>query len=192
MLRAYGIAMREPVKDPWTDCKDSVQESAILMVKSFLDGTVKSPREQHDLWQESMKRAGWRFGPKLDAAHKLHNQLLPFDQLPELVRLRHSLWRETASEMAVAVGLPSNVQELLAIYWPQHVRCPVQRLRVEGLPALVCLEHQNVRAFADRATANNVAFNVVWLSMTESPAKLEIAALSPDSEELHGLLKLPT
>lgn len=37
----------------------------------------------HDEWCNSLRRAGWRYGPVLDLPGLQHPDLVPFDQLPD-------------------------------------------------------------------------------------------------------------
>lgn len=43
-------------------------------------------RLEHASWSASMKLAGWRPGPRRDEGRKLHEELVPFDELPRRAR----------------------------------------------------------------------------------------------------------
>ncbi|HET6982079.1 MAG TPA: NAD-binding protein [Myxococcaceae bacterium] len=43
-------------------------------------------RLEHASWSASMKLAGWRLGPQRDEGRKLHEELVPFDELPRRPR----------------------------------------------------------------------------------------------------------
>ncbi|MEC4685416.1 MAG: RyR domain-containing protein [Nitrospirota bacterium] len=37
----------------------------------------------HKVWMEGKLRDGWKYGPETDKARKIHNCLVPYDQLSE-------------------------------------------------------------------------------------------------------------
>lgn len=37
----------------------------------------------HKVWMEGKLRDGWKLGPAIDKANKIHNCLVPYDQLTE-------------------------------------------------------------------------------------------------------------
>jgi hypothetical protein len=41
---------------------------------------------EHERWVADKQRAGWRYGPVRDDARKIHNLLVPWEQLPEVER----------------------------------------------------------------------------------------------------------
>ncbi len=43
----------------------------------------------HDEWCNSMRRAGWRYGPVTNLPGLTHPNLVPFDQLDDTIRARY-------------------------------------------------------------------------------------------------------
>lgn len=132
MMRGYSIALGESdkVKANWRD--SSSQAASLRQVEDFLAGKMLAPQKQHEAWLAAMTKAGWRYAPKTDVSRRMSNQLLPWAQLPPVHQRRHELWREMATELAIALGLPSNSTELTALYWPEHAGHTVKRVAIDS------------------------------------------------------------
>lgn len=57
-------------------------ESLVKGVEAILDGHIRGPQTSHELWLETKKLEGWKYGPVKDPELKTHPCFLPFEQLP--------------------------------------------------------------------------------------------------------------
>jgi hypothetical protein len=60
-------------------------------VKAALAGA--SQAQLHESWRAERTRQGWVYGPVLDRAAKVHNNLVPYDQLPDAQRTKDALFK---------------------------------------------------------------------------------------------------
>jgi uncharacterized protein YfiM (DUF2279 family) len=53
-------------------------------VESILANPEAGPEAQHELWMQTRLADGWKWGPVKDKEAKLHPDLVPYDQLPDV------------------------------------------------------------------------------------------------------------
>lgn len=97
--RVYCLALGDPSQVPWDEAPAWQRESAIAGVQSTIDGSAKTPEEQHELWAEHKRADGWVHGDVKDAEARTHPCLVPYDQLPSEQQAKDSIFR------AVVMGL---------------------------------------------------------------------------------------
>lgn len=89
--RVMQLTLREPVNPPWDELSDDLKNSTYVGVMHALGGV--SSRELHESWMEERYAQGWKFGPVLDRANKLHPNLVPYDHLPLEQQNKDKLFR---------------------------------------------------------------------------------------------------
>ena len=60
------------------------QTSSIIdaVARCFFNMEVPTPKESHQLWVERRRVDGWGYGPVKDGKHKLHPNMIPWEELP--------------------------------------------------------------------------------------------------------------
>src|SRR5439155_16984621 len=88
--RAYCVVVGDPELPGWDDLETSYRESTRAGVRNALAG--HTPEESHESWMKERIEAGWRLGPSLNRAAKVHPNLIPYDQLPEVQKGKDQLF----------------------------------------------------------------------------------------------------
>jgi RyR domain-containing protein len=101
--RAWCEAHGDETQKPWGDAQGWQRESACQGVQVALDGAT--PEEQHESWCRAKLDAGWRYGEVKDAEAKTHPYLVSYDQLPQMQRVKDSLFGAVVRALAPALGL---------------------------------------------------------------------------------------
>ena|SRR6185436_11924748 len=91
--RAFCETIGDWSQKEWEVAEDWQRNSAIAGVRTMLDGTARSPREQHEAWCRDKVAAGWVHGEKKDPNAKTHPCLVDYDKLPREQRLKDHLFR---------------------------------------------------------------------------------------------------
>jgi hypothetical protein len=65
------------------------------------DVLEKLAEAAHIIWMEGKLREGWKYGPLTDKENKIHNCLVPYDQLSEL---------DKESDRDLARGIPKILE----------------------------------------------------------------------------------
>lgn len=91
--RAYCVAIGDYSQKPWELADEWQRESARKGVQAVLDGTAKTPEEQHQSWLDEKTRTGWTFGSIKDVDNKKHPCMVPYDQLPPEQQMKDHLFR---------------------------------------------------------------------------------------------------
>lgn len=60
-------------------------------VRFFLQNPNATPKENHDNWMKCRLDAGWKWGPLKDAKKLEHPDLVPYEQLPEVERMKDEM-----------------------------------------------------------------------------------------------------
>ncbi len=89
---AYCVAVGDPGLPAWDALEESYRESARAGVTFALTGAV-TPAQQHESWMRERLSQGWVYGGTLDRAHKVHPNLLPYEQLPAAQRKKDALFQ---------------------------------------------------------------------------------------------------
>lgn len=77
----------------WEKAPEWQRESAIKGVQAVLDGTARTPEEQHQSWLDEKVRTGWQFGAIKNAETKRHPCMVPYDALPPEQKMKDHLFR---------------------------------------------------------------------------------------------------
>lgn len=99
--RAYCLMTGDPALPAWDDLDESYRQSTRTGVNAAL--ARNSPEQQHSSWMMERLNAGWKYGPVLDRAAKIHPCLVPYDQLPEAQQRKDALFLGIVE--AIAGGL---------------------------------------------------------------------------------------
>lgn len=91
--RAYCLMLGEDSQVPWEHAPRWQRESKIAGVFAVMDGTAKTPKEQHDAWAAHKIAEGWMYGVVKDADAKTHPCLVPYDELPPEQQRKDALFR---------------------------------------------------------------------------------------------------
>lgn len=71
------------------------------------EAAVALARVAHELWRSKMAREGWKYGPKYDEANRLHDALVPYDELhPTDARWTRLGVPDFAEDLLAAVEYP--------------------------------------------------------------------------------------
>lgn len=89
--RAYCLLTGDPGLPAWDELEESYRESTRAGVRMALKPD-HSPEKSHSGWMMERLNAGWKFGPVLDRAAKIHPNLVPYDQLPEAQQRKDALF----------------------------------------------------------------------------------------------------
>lgn len=88
--RAYCVMTGDPGLSPWDELEESYRESTRTGVRMAASGST--PEESHAGWMMERLDAGWKHGPVLDRAAKIHPNLVPYHQLPEAQQRKDALF----------------------------------------------------------------------------------------------------
>lgn len=91
--RAYCLALGDASQVPWDAAPDWQRSSAVAGVQSVLDGSAKTPEDQHESWANLKRSEGWVYGPEKDPAKRTHPCLVPYADLPPEQQKKDHLFR---------------------------------------------------------------------------------------------------
>jgi len=103
--RAYAAGQGDHSKSSWEESPEEIRQSAIAGVKYRLQHSDCTSEELHAQWIVFKEQQGWVYGPCIDYEKKTHHCLLPFDQLPEVERVKDKLFASIVTSMAEWVDL---------------------------------------------------------------------------------------
>jgi hypothetical protein len=81
--RALQVVLNDPtipVTDPWDECNESTQRSALDGVFIYLNNDL-TPEESHENWMDFKINDGWVWGEVKDEVKKTHPLLIPYNDL---------------------------------------------------------------------------------------------------------------
>ncbi|MFE9742909.1 RyR domain-containing protein [Streptomyces sp. NPDC006477] len=93
-----GARSERYIAQEWTATLLESRETTIQGVRSVLAG--KSAEECHEEWVESYRLYGWRYGETKDEFQKTHPCMVPYNQLPDFVRMKNSIFAGIVKAMA--------------------------------------------------------------------------------------------
>jgi len=102
--RAYCAALGDMSQVAWENAPAWQRDSALAGVASVLDGSAKTPADQHEGWLRQKERDGWRYGPVKDATTKTHPCFVPYDELPPEQKAKDYLFRAVVTSLAAHTG----------------------------------------------------------------------------------------
>jgi len=78
---------------PWSLAEEIIRESARSGVKYHLENPDVSAEESHQKWMEYKLAEGWVRGDIKDVAEKTHPNLVPYNELDSMERLKDVLFK---------------------------------------------------------------------------------------------------
>lgn len=85
---------------PWELTTADIKASAVAGVKFAVENPDATGEQQHQQWCDYKRGQGWTYGVNKDAAAKTHPSLVPYYELPELVRRKDDLFRHVVRAFA--------------------------------------------------------------------------------------------
>ncbi|MEL6727360.1 MAG: RyR domain-containing protein [Pseudomonadota bacterium] len=99
-IRGWRLANGQEEIPEWADAPDWMLAATKESVSAVLKNLGMSASAQHDQWVAAKKRDGWKFGHTKDPIAKTHPLLIPFDQLPEVERMKDTLINAIVAALA--------------------------------------------------------------------------------------------
>lgn len=90
--RAWCAANGDDSQPSWDDAPDWQKDSAVMGVRAIMNCPDTTPELSHASWEAHKLAEGWVYGEVKDPATKTHPCLVPYDQLPEVHRIKDSLF----------------------------------------------------------------------------------------------------
>lgn len=91
--KGYCESIGDFSQKSWEQAAEWQRESAIKGVQAVMDGTARTPEEQHQSWLDEKARTGWKFGHIKDEEKKTHPCFVPYDQLAPEQKMKDHLFR---------------------------------------------------------------------------------------------------
>lgn len=90
--RAFCITQGDMSQVAWDDAPAWQRQSAMKGVAGIIEGRITKPQESHNSWLAEKKETGWKYGPVKDAEKKEHPCFVPYEDLPEMQKLKDHLF----------------------------------------------------------------------------------------------------
>lgn len=91
-IRGWCLANGQKEIPEWADAPEWMVFATRESVAAVLENLgMPASDQQHDQWMAEKFRDGWVFGPKKDPEKKTHPLLIPFEDLPEVERMKDTL-----------------------------------------------------------------------------------------------------
>jgi len=90
--KAYCESLGDFSQFSWLQSPDWQKNSSIAGVKFRLNNIHGTPEEQHQAWLVQKRETGWKYGPVKDVDKKEHPCFLPYNNLPELQKVKDVLF----------------------------------------------------------------------------------------------------
>lgn len=78
---------------------DNISDERKMQLYNNIDEIIKNPnitaKDEHDIWMKLKLKDGWIYGEKTDRENKIHNCLVPYEQLNIFQKLKDKLAIET-------------------------------------------------------------------------------------------------
>ena len=81
-----------PVQPPWDEAPESMRTASAQGIRFRLANPTATPADMHANWMKTRLSDGWVLGAVKGEAKKTHPALVPYEQLPEAVRLKDKLF----------------------------------------------------------------------------------------------------
>lgn len=91
--RTYCQQLGDNSQLPWDEAPEWQKDSARNGVVAVMDGSAKTPEQQHESWMKQKLDEHWVHGAVKDAEKKTHPCLVPYPELPVAQRAKDSLFR---------------------------------------------------------------------------------------------------
>ncbi|MCR9271122.1 MAG: RyR domain-containing protein [Hyphomonadaceae bacterium] len=99
-IKGWRLANGQESIPDWEDAPDwmvSATKDSVMMV---LQDPNTSASKQHEQWMDKKLRDGWKQGPLKNPEAKTHPLLIPYEELPEVERMKDSLMNAVISALA--------------------------------------------------------------------------------------------
>lgn len=103
--RAYCQALGDDSQKPWDEAPEWQRKSAVNGVLMHIGNPAAGPEASHEAWLKEKLENGWTWGPVKDEIARTHPCIADFSKLPVEQRAKDHLFRATALNTAVALGL---------------------------------------------------------------------------------------
>ena len=90
-IRGWRLANGQDGIPEWADAPDWMVSATKESVIAVLQDPDMAASTQHEQWMAGKLRDGWTLGAVKDPDAKTHPLLIPFDQLPEVERMKDTL-----------------------------------------------------------------------------------------------------
>lgn len=102
--RAYCRTLGDHSQLTWDAAAAEIRESAISGVQAVLEHPEITPEMLHKKWCDFKLGAGWVYGAKKDERAKTHPCLVPYNELPDMQRVKDKLFRAVVLALATEDG----------------------------------------------------------------------------------------
>jgi hypothetical protein len=99
--RAYCISVGDTSQVSWEEAPQWQRDSVLPQVLAVLNGAT--PKKLHDMWMQHKKQSGWKYGPVKDAEKKEHPCMMPYNDLPEIEKVKDMLFHSTVKSVMKAL-----------------------------------------------------------------------------------------
>jgi hypothetical protein len=92
--RWHAAMIKAPViPEPWDQRDVGFRTQMVAAVeRDTLPGANRDPKVAHDLWWETYKELGWRYGPLRDPEAKTHPDMVPFEDLGAQEQIKDAVY----------------------------------------------------------------------------------------------------
>lgn len=105
-IRAYQRTLGEDPNPPWEQAPEWIRASVRAGIRAVLNGTARTPEQQHENFLAMRLADGWTYGPVKNAEARTHPCLVPYADLPIHQRRKDLLFQ------AVVLALSSPEEGL--------------------------------------------------------------------------------
>lgn len=99
----------------WEDLPVEEKVSRMQGVAAQLRYGYSAP-EQHELWMASKIQEGWTYGEQKDSEKKTHPCLVPYADLPEVMKTKDHIFRAVVQSLARSLPLPQETNRAVEIW----------------------------------------------------------------------------
>ena len=97
---------------PWGETPDNIKESIRTGVRLHLEHPETTAKQSHESWLAfKEKEGGWKYGPVKDIPNKIHNCLVPYDELPERQRAKDGLFKGVVESLSFLLYTTAGFDE---------------------------------------------------------------------------------
>lgn len=104
--RDFRIALGEEAGPTWDEASEEMRTSTRIGVALVLDSDNPTPEGMHASWMHTKELQGWKHGAVKDEVEKTHPNMLPYDQLPPMQRMKDHIFISVVREFA-AIPIPN-------------------------------------------------------------------------------------
>lgn len=105
--RALQEAIGEKPAPHWEDATEEAKQSSLRGVVFALRYNA-TPKQQHDAWVQDKFANGWKYGIHKNEETKEHPNLVPYEHLPEMQRVKDSLFQAVVRSLRWKLAVPKT------------------------------------------------------------------------------------